>query len=176
MLLIVGGLLFLAAIFFFLKVKAPVEIYTRFGISLATHKLLSTDLGNATGRIKVGRYGINGIPDAVFELLAGKHILVGEFKSRKYRDYVKLYELYQIMLYMGHLREKYPNHSITGCLAYADGRVSVQFDAALYEALIGLKVEYWETVKRRRPVNPTPLHKRIRVNGANRSLRLSEKP
>lgn len=175
MMLVVGGLILLVVVFVILKIKAPVEIYSRFGISVATHKLLSTDLGNSTGRIKLGRFGINGIPDAVFEALTAKHILVGEFKSRKYRNSVKLYELYQIMLYMGHLRAKYPNHTVVGCLAYADGRVSVQFDPELYQGLIGLKDEYWETVKRRRPVNSTPLHKRIKVNGANGGLRLTAK-
>lgn len=175
MLLLVGILLLLAVAYFVLKIKAPVEIFSRFGVSLATHKLLSTDLGKATGKIKLARHGINGIPDAVFESLTEKVILVGEFKSRKYRDCVKLYELYQLMLYMGHLRERYPNHTIIGCLAYADGKVKVRFDSDLYQGLIGLRDEYWQTVKRRRPVNSAPLHKRIKVNGANLGLRLTSK-
>ncbi|HDS1721490.1 hypothetical protein NPS53_08275 [Pseudomonas putida] len=170
---LIGGLVFLAFVFLVWKIMAPAQIYSRFGVSAATHKLLSTDLGKGTGRIKLALHGINGIPDAVFEAKASAHILVGEFKSRKYRNRVKAYELYQIMLYMGHLRDKYPKHKVTGCLAYADGKVSVQFDSELYAALIALKGEFWETLKNRRPVNPTPLHKRIRVNGANPGLRLS---
>lgn len=171
--LLLGCLILLALAYLFLKAKAPAQIYSRFGVSVATHKMLSTDLGNADGKIKLASNGINGIPDAVFEALTSKRILVGEFKSRKYRNKVKLYELYQLMLYMGHLKEKYPSHLVTGCLAYADGKVEVNFDRELYLGLVGLKSEYWETLKSRRPVNTTPLHKRILVNGANPGLRLT---
>nr|WP_192963276.1 hypothetical protein [Pseudomonas fluorescens] len=175
MLYVLGVLLVLAVIFFVLKIKAPLEIYSRFGVNAASHKLLSTDLGKADGRIKLARFGINGIPDAVFEALSGKLILAGEFKSRKYRGVVKLYELYQLMLYMGHLQDRYPNHTIVGCLAYADERVKVRFDPALYQALIELRNEYWQTIKRRKPVNPVPLHKRMKVNAGNLSMRLTSK-
>lgn len=173
MLYLFGSLLVLGIIFFVLRASAPVEIYSRFGVTGLTHKLLSTDLGKATGKIKLARYGINGIPDAVFESLAEKVILVGEFKSRKYRDQVKLYELYQLTLYMGHLTERYPHHKIVGCLAYADAQVKVSFDRELYQGLVGLRDEYWQTIKCRRPVNKTPLHKRMKVNSSNRSLRLT---
>ena len=174
--LILGFVLFLLAVaFIVMKLKAPLEIYSRFGASATTHKLLSTDLGKATGRIKLARHGINGIPDAVFEALAEKVILVGEFKSRKYRDRVRLYELYQLMLYMGHLKDRYPNHTILGCLAYADGKVKVAYDHDLYLGLVGLRDEYWQTIKRRIPANMPPLHKRMKVSGANPGLRLASK-
>lgn len=175
MLYVLGALLALAIVYLVLKIKAPLEIYARFGVSSASHKLLSTDLGKAGGSIKLARFGINGIPDAVFEALTGKLILVGEFKSRKYRGVVKLYELYQLMLYMGHLQGRYPNNTIVGCLAYADERVEVKFDPALYQALVELREEYWQTVKRRKPVNPVPLHKRMKVNSANLTMRLTSK-
>lgn len=175
MLYVIGALLILAAAYFILKLNAPMEIYSRFGVSATTHKLLSTDLGKTTGRIKLARYGINGIPDAVFEALTGKVILAGEFKSRKYRGEVKLYELYQLMLYMGHLKERYPQHTIVGCLAYADERVKVRFDPDLYQGLVDLREEYWQTVKRRKPVNTLPLHRRMKINSANLTLRLTSK-
>lgn len=172
---LVGFLLLLAFILFVSKFKAPLKIYSRFGASESTHKLLSTDLGNATARIKLSLHGINGIPDAVFEELVEKVILVGEFKSRKYRDRVRLNELYQLMLYMGHLKGRYPNHTILGCLAYADGKVKVAYDHDLYLGLVGLRDEYWQTIKRSIPANMPPLHKRMKVSRANPGLRLTSK-
>jgi len=173
MLYIIGAILILGIVFLVQRLSASGEIFSRFGVRESTHRLLSTDLGKSSGRIKLSRFGINGIADAVFESLSGKKILVGEFKSRKYRGEVRLYELYQIMLYMGHIKAEYPNHSVEGCLAYADGMVKVVFDKAVYDALTGLKREYWETVRNRRPVNTTPLHKRMNVRAENRTLRLS---
>ena len=170
---ILGALLLLLAFYFVLKKSAAGAIHSRFGVRESTHRLISTDLGNAAGRIKLSRFGINGIADAVFESVKGSEILVGEFKSRKYRGQVRLYELYQLILYMGHIKAQYPNHEVLGCLAYADSRVQVNFDPAVYEALVGLREEYWLTVRDKRTADSRPLHKRMKVNGENRALRLS---
>jgi len=170
---IIGALVLLAVVFFFQKQTATGEVFTRFGLRESAYRMLSTDLGKSEGRIKLSSYGINGIADAVFEAMSGKEIVVGEFKSRKYRQKVKLYEFYQIQMYLGHLQSLYPKHHIRGVLAYADGKVSVTFDPTVYEGLISLRPEYWDTVKRRKVVNSTPLHKRIKVNALNRGLRLT---
>lgn len=167
------ALLLLAIIFFFQKNSASGAIYSRFGVRESSHRLISTDLGESKGRLKLARLGINGIPDAVFEAVSGKEILVGEFKSRKYRDQVRLVEFYQTQLYLGHIQAMYPTHKVVGCLAYADGRVRVNFDPAVYEALLGLRDEYWITVRYKRVADSRPLHKRMKVGSQNRSLRLS---
>lgn len=173
MLYVAAVILFLVIVFFLKKLTASSEVYSRFGIRESTHKLVSTDLGKSAARIKLSRFGINGIADAVFKAISGKEILVGEFKSRKHRGKVKLYEFYQVMLYMGHLQEKYPDHMIKGCLAYADAKVSVTFDSGVYEALVSLRGEYWDSVINKGAVNTTPLHKRVRVNALNRGIKLS---
>ncbi|MPQ69314.1 hypothetical protein [Pseudomonas sp. MWU12-2323] len=173
MLYVAVVILFLIVVYFLKKQAASSEVYSRFGIRESTHKLLSTDLGKSASRIKLTRFGINGIADAVFKALSGKEILVGEFKSRKHRGIVKLYEFYQLMLYMGHLQEKYPDHMIRGCLAYADAKVSVTFDSEVYEALVSLRSEYWASVNNRGAVNTKPLHKRVKVNALNGRVKLS---
>jgi hypothetical protein len=173
MVLVALVFLILAILFFLKKKTASNEVYSRFGVREATHRILSTDLGKSASRIKLSRFGINGIADAVFKALSGREILVGEFKSRKHRGVVKLYEFYQLMLYMGHLQEKYPEHLIKGCLAYADAKVYVAFDIAVYESLVSLRGEYWDSVIRKGAVNPTPLHKRVKVNTMNKGLKLS---
>jgi hypothetical protein len=175
MMFIAAGILFLVILFVFKKQTAKGEIHSRFGVRESTHKILSTDLGKAQARMKLTRFGINGIADAVFKSISGKVILVGEFKSRKYRDEVRLCEFYQLILYMGHIQAQYPDHTIVGCLAYADGRVQVAFDKAVYEGLVGLRDEYRQTIWKKRPVNKTPLHRRMNVKSENRSLRLTDK-
>lgn len=170
---ILGALLLLALIFFVQKKSAAGAIHSRFGVRESTHRLISTDLGNSKGRIKLSRFGINGIADAVFESVNGNEILVGEFKSRKYRGKVKLSEFYQLMMYIGHIKALYPNHTVLGCLAYADSRVQVNFDPAVYESLVGLREEYWLTVRYKRVADSRPLHKRMKVSGENRALRFT---
>lgn len=170
---ILGALLLLALIFFVQKKSAAGAIHSRFGVRESTHRLISTDLGNSEGRIKLSRFGINGIADAVFESVKGKEILVGEFKSRKYRGQVKLSEFYQLVMYIGHIKALYPHHNVLGCLAYADSRVQVNFDPAVYEALLALREEYWLTVRYKRVADSRPLHKRMKVSGENRALRFT---
>ncbi len=74
---------------------------------------------------------------------------------------------------MGHIKALYPNHKVLGCLAYADSRVQVNFDPAVYEALVGLREEYWLTVRHKRAADSRPLHKRMKVSGENRALRFT---
>ena len=175
MMYIAAGIVILVVIFALKKKAAQGEVYSRFGVRESTHKILSTDLGKSQARMKLTRFGISGIADAVFKALSGKVILVGEFKSRKFRDEVRLCEFYQLILYMGHIQAQYPDHTIVGCLAYADGRVKVAFDNAVYEALVDLRDEYRQTIWKKRPVNKTPLHRRMNVTAANRSLRFTAK-
>lgn len=173
MLFLCAAILILVIAFFVKKHNASSEVFTRFGVRESTHHLLSTDLGKSEARVKLSRFGINGIADAVFKTTKGKEILVGEFKSRRHRGVVKLYEFYQLMLYMGHMSAQYPDHRVSGCLAYADARVIVVFDKELYDALVGLRYEYWQTVRSKRVSNSTPLHKRMKVSGANKRLKFT---
>lgn len=170
---ILGGLILLVIAFLLQQNKASGEVYSRFGLRASAYKMLSTDLGKSAARIKLSRFGINGIADAVFEAKTGKEIVVGEFKSRKHRNRVKLHEFYQLMLYMGHLQAMYPKHTVRGVIAYGDSKVPITYDPSVYEGLLGLRNDYWETVKGKRTINTPPLHKRIKVNALNRGVRLT---
>lgn len=170
---LIGALLLLALFFALSKLKAGNEIYSRFGLKESTYTLVSSDLGGKKSTIKLSRFGINGIADAVFKANAGKEIIVGEFKSRKFRGAVRLCEFYQVLLYMGHLAERYPDHVIKGRLAYADSTQGVYFDPQVYEALIGMRTEMLQALGTRRVPNSTPLHKRMKVAGANKHLKLT---
>ena len=170
---LIGALLLLGLLYAVSKQKAGNEIYSRFGLKESTHTLVSSDLGGKKSTIKLSRFGINGIADAVFKANTGKEIIVGEFKSRKFRGAVRLYEFYQVILYMGHLAERYPDHVIKGRLAYPDSTQWVHFDPQLYDALVALRSEMLQALGTRRPPNPTPLHKRMKVAGLNKHLKLT---
>lgn len=172
-LLILGALIAIAVVYLIKKQSASGEVHSRFGLKASAYSLLSTDLGKSQGRIKLSRSGINGIADAVFKANSGHEIVAGEFKSRKYRGKVKLHEFYQLTLYLGHLQAAHPKASVRGVLAYADGKVSVAYDHAVYEGLVGLRDDYWQTVKRRNAGAILPLHKRMRVDRMNPGLKLS---
>lgn len=176
MLYIIAGLLVLVIAFLVLKASAGSEVYSRFGVSESTHQLLGTDLGKSTKGVRLSRFGINGIADAVFTHKQAKEIVVGEFKSRKQKGRVRYNELYQLLLYMGHLAEKYPDHTIKGCLAYADSRETVHYDHEVYSALVSLRGELIAAFRNRRPPNTTPLHRRMNVSAQNAHLRLVAPP
>ncbi len=173
MLYLFGFLLLVAIIYFVNGHSGGGAIYSKFGMSESSHRLLSTDLGKTVSKIRLSRFGINGIPDAVFESRKAKEIIVGEFKSRKYRRMVRLVELYQITLYMGHLKSQYPKHRVRGVLAYADAKVDIDFDESVYSALIELSKEMRVALYSRKIPNSKPLHKRMNVTTCNRGLKFS---
>lgn len=169
MLLVAAALL----IYGFSKSSDDRQIYGKFGLSASAFKLISTDLGKRKSSIRLSRYGINGIPDAVFEAKGEPLIIVGEFKSRRYKQVVRLYEFYQLTLYLGHIQRLYPNHSVQGALAYADRVVVIEFDKAVYSGLLGMSKEMRSSMASKKIVSSEPLHKRIKINNANRSIKFS---
>lgn len=173
LLYIIVGLLVLIAAYFILKASAGADIHSKFGVSTTTHTLISTDLGGSTKVMKLSRDGVSGIPDAVFAKKNGKEILGAEFKSRKYRNRVRHYEFYQLTLYLGHLAHKYPNHTVTGCLAYADGKVSVNFDPDVYQALIGMRSELVDALRAGKKPKTAALQQRMAVGKCNRHIRIA---
>lgn len=149
------------------------EIHQKFGVPERSHTLISTDLGKVRSKIFLRRDGVTGVPDAVFESAGKKEVVAGEFKSRSFKGYVRYYELYQLMLYMGHLQARYPSHAIRGHLAYADNNVVIIFfDQALYDGLMSMKRELQAASRTRNIPSAVPLHKRMTVNKMNPALRL----
>lgn len=143
--------------------SAENEIHAKFGLSNSKFKLISTDLGGKNPKLRLSAMGVGGIPDAVFESRKSKVIVVGEMKARKLKGGVRLMEFYQVIIYIGLLRQLYPNHAIEGILGYNGALVRVAHDQELFNALIGLRAEILTSLKNKKPSNPRPLHKRIQV-------------
>lgn len=149
------------------------SIHSKFGLSDRGYSLVGSDLGGSENGLKLNRRGVVGVPDAVFVARGAKEVVVGEFKSRKFRGEVRNVELYQLLLYMGHIASQYPSHKIKGCLAYKDGHEFVNFDSAVYSALLGMREEYQDAKARKgRAKGALPLHSRMDVGSKNRHLQL----
>jgi hypothetical protein len=172
MVMIAGiALLVLAALFFYRKGTAPDDIFGKFGLSPGAFTLVSSDLGDSAPRQMLRGNGVNGEPDALFAAKSGRKVVVGEYKSRKFRGFVRPYEFFQTILYMGMARQVHNTTEALGVIAYADGRVQIHFDQAVYDALVGLRIEMFVSFKERKPVNTKPLQKRMNVLGSNRHIK-----
>lgn len=163
----------IAAVYFFHKGAAQNEVHAKFGLSPATYRIVSSDLGDSSPRKRLYGRGVAGEPDALFLDTSKSHMVAGEFKSRKFKGYVRPRELYQLTLYLGLALQQHRPKTITGVLAYADHRVTVEFDVDVFSALIELRPELLSSFSRRSAVNPTPLHKRMNVLAQNRHIRLA---
>lgn len=164
-------------VIFLLKTgKASTEIHEKFGLSLREYSIVSSDLGGKHKAKRLSGDGVAGIPDALFKSLLKPKMVVGEFKSRKFNGHVKPYELYQTILYMGLAIKQYGVKEVAGVICYADNRVDVVFDQALFDALMGLRLEVFSSYKQKRPANLTPLSKRMNVLAKNTQIKRLREP
>ena len=167
-----AALLFVLIIYLFLSRGAEGEIYRKFGVSSVSFTLVSSDLGRSSSGRRLTAFGITGEADAVFISKSGQQVVVGEFKSRKFKGYVRPYELFQVMLYIGLAQHFFGASKASGVIAYADGKVHIAFDQAVFDALVGMRGEMLGGLKNRKALNTIPLHKRMDVLKANRVVRL----
>lgn len=116
------------------------KVFTAFRMSSKDYKLISTDLQGRNASVTLSWRGVRGIPDAVFFAKNNKSIVCGELKGRKYNGHIRLYEYYQVMLYIGLTQRKYrkPAH---GILAYKDCCLKVEFNRDVFEGLMGIANE-----------------------------------
>lgn len=132
------------------------RVLSTFCLDSKEHALIASDLGNRKDKMFLSYKGVTGSPDAIFRALKGRHILVGEFKGRQFRNHVRLYEYYQVILYIGLAQLRYKRPA-GGLIAYSDGHViPIAFDSALFNGLMKLRSEAEQGRGGRAP----PLHKR----------------
>jgi hypothetical protein len=103
---------------------------------------------------------IVGAADAVFVSRRGRDGIVGEYKSRHHRGFIRRRERYQVTLYMGLLKRSRGLETVNAVIRYADRCVPVSFDEALFNDLLALAPEYQKARARWRAPDPTPLHQR----------------
>jgi len=171
--LLIGLILLFAGVLYWLsKGSAQRGVHSNFKLDSGRYKLLGTDLGaQEVGSIFLSYAGVNGKPDAIFEDRKKPCIIIGEHKARKYKAGVRLREYYQVVLYMGIARRKWPSHDVKGLISFDDKVVWVDFDSHVFQALLDLKPEAIEGLRSGKASNPTPLHRRmsVRLPGGKRA-------
>lgn len=109
-----------------------------FGLDPDEYEIVATDLGGSTEKYFLRTAQLTGVPDVVFRHRRGVQIVIGEAKSRHFRDRVKTYERYQVMLYLG-VAESVYRKPTRGIIHYGCGTlVGVEFSDAEYSHLLSL--------------------------------------
>ena len=150
------------AIYLLGKASADGDIHRKYGLSPGRFELLATDHADR----KYARFSasnVAGIPDTLFKDRGDGSLVVGEFKNRTYRGSVLYRDYYQVVLYIGLVLDAYPGSKVTGVLAFKNHRVKVFFGRDIYLSLLEMRSEVLSSMKQGKPVNPAPLHKRMRV-------------
>lgn len=151
------------------KRSSSAEIFSLFGLTDRCFRLVSTDLGGRKPRYRFRIRNLIGDADSIFnERVNENHYVVGEFKGRKFRGKVRVYEYYQLQLYMGCLLMQKPGRDVTvrGVLGYKDHCINVPFDRKCFERLCELERTEFRCLKSKRKLfakKLQPLHQRGRV-------------
>jgi hypothetical protein len=139
--------------------SAQREVYEVFNVDPQRFRLVGSDLGGRRPMyLRMGN--LVGAPDAAFRSRRDKHGVIGEFKSRRYRGFIRRRERYQCILYMGMLKHCYRLHSVSAVLRFADQCVDIPYDEMLFNHLVAIGPELQQARKRWKAPNPQPLHQR----------------
>lgn len=168
---LIGLILLGLALYVLLKRKAPAQIFQIFRLNEALHELLASDLGSGHPRRRIGALGIGGEPDAIFKVKSSGQIIIGEFKNRKHKGYVRRREFYQVQLYLGLAAINFKTQDVVGLLAFNDQCIEIPYDHELFDALVGLRSEVLTSLYKKRAQDSRPLHRRRSVTPRNRKIR-----
>lgn len=115
-------------------------IHDLFAVPLHRSRLVAADIGGRRPKVFYWN-GIRGTPDAAFIMRRGlrRHGVVCDYKSRRFNGRISDYERYQIILYMGIFRALYRLPSVEGRIRYADQLVTIAWDSATFNWLVGLR-------------------------------------
>jgi len=119
-----------------------------FGLDPDEYEVVATDLGGSDQKFFLRTSVLSGVPDAVFRHRRTLEIVIGEAKSRHYRNRVKVYERYQVTLYLG-AAETVFNKPTRGIIHYGCGTlVEVSYSAEEYSYLLSLVPDFRRVQKK----------------------------
>ena len=153
-----------------LQLRAPHDIHRKFGLQPGQWELVGSDLGKGHRRKRLSAYGLAGEPDALFRGNSTGQIVVGEYKNRRHAGYVRRREFYQVIICIGLAREAFGTTNVVGVLVFKDARLQIAHDEELFRSLLGLRGECLASMKKRKPINDRPLHRRITVRPGSRKI------
>lgn len=128
-------------VYFYFRNESRSRNYLLFKLKVRDYVLIGCDLNRQKIKLKLSHAGCFGLPDCVFKSRKGKEIIIGEYKSRKFKGFVRLREYYQVILYMGIAGSRFPGYKILGRIRFSDQLIHIDFSADVYEALLDLKYE-----------------------------------
>lgn len=168
---IIGVVTLAIALYLYLKGRAPRDIFRQFSLAPGQWTIVGSDLGKGQQRQKLFAHGVAGEPDTIFKNTRTEQLLIGEFKNRNYKGYIRRREYYQIILYIGLAKAMYGTANVVGVLSFRDTCIDVPFNQDVFLALVAMRLEVPVSLKNKRPQDPRPLHKRIRVAPGSKKIR-----
>ena len=70
-------------------------------------------------------------------------------------------EYYQVILYIGIAKLRWPQHEVVGLISYRDKTVWIYHDQRAFQGLVDLKPEAVRSIRAKKAANPTPLPSRL---------------
>lgn len=151
------------ALYLTTRTTAQKGVHRTFKLEPGRYKLIGSDLGGESKSIMLTHSGIGGVPDAIFEDRKKPRIIVGEYKARLMKRGPRPREYYQVILYIGIAKLRWPQHEVVGLISYRDKTVWIYHDQRAFQGLVDLKPEAVRSIRAMKAANPTPLHKRIPI-------------
>ena len=157
-----AGLLALGILVWARRAVQRRSAFRLFDLSARQFRLLGTDIAGSTRPLYLRFKQLVGAPDAGFISRDKQQGFIGEYKSRDYKGYVKHRERYQVILYMGMLKNRYGLAQVSGAIRYRDHLEPITFDPSLFDQLLALQAEYRSVIQGWQIQNDKPLYQRSR--------------
>jgi hypothetical protein len=135
-------------------------LFKLFGVSPSKYRLLATNLIWPGRSIKLRKNKLGGTPGTVFLKRTGETACLCQYKPRIFKGRAKVRERYEMLLFMGLMKEKYKLEDIQGAIRYHDHLELFNFEPAIYKNLLNMQNEYREAISEWVPPNKQPLFKR----------------
>lgn len=130
------------------------------GVTTSKYNLLSTNLIWPKRSIKLRGNKLHGSPCTIFLEKNGKTAFVCQYNPRIFKGRPKVRERYQMLLFMGIVKEQYDLEDINGSIRYQDHLETITFEPTIYKNLLDLQDEYSKAIKEWIAPDKQPLFKR----------------
>jgi len=130
------------------------------GVPTSSYRLLGSNLTWLKRSIKLTKDNLFGTPSTLFLKKNGETAFVCQYNSRNFNGNPKVRERYQILLFMGIIKEQYKLENIKGAIRYNDHLEFIKYESVVYKNLLALQDEYNEAIQEWEAPDIQPLFKR----------------
>jgi hypothetical protein len=130
------------------------------GVPSSNYNLLATSLIWPKRSIKLRKNRLRGSPGTIYLGKKDKTAYVCQYNPRIFKGRPKVRERYQMLLFMGIVKEQYNLADITGAIRYQDHLENIKFEPTIYKDLLDLQDEYSDAIKEWVAPDKQPLFKR----------------